>query len=96
MVAQLIVMPNILAESSNNFLGLEWLLKQCWDRVRIGGEVKNGMERRNEDDDKDDDAAADGSDTTVLYTLHQTVDWTSAGFYGPHIRVWWSIPVIWP
>ena len=47
MVAQLIVMPNILAESSNNFLGLEWLLKQCWDRVRIGGEVKNGMERCN-------------------------------------------------
>ena len=50
----------------------------------------------NEDGDKDDDVAGDGSDTTVLYTLHQTVDWTNAGFYGPHIRVWWSIPVICP
>ena len=25
----------------------------------------------NEDGDKDDDVAADGSDTTVLYTVHQ-------------------------
>ena len=47
MAAQLIVMPNILAESSNNFLGLEWLLKQCWGRVRIGGEVKNGIQSHN-------------------------------------------------
>ena len=62
--------------------------------MRTAGEVKNGIKRIQRG--KDDDVAGDGSDTTVLYTLHQTVDWTSAGFYGPHIRVWWSIPVIWP
>ena len=65
-------------------------------KARDANASKNYPQFNEDSDDKDDDVAGVGSDTTVLYSVHQTVDWTNTGFYGPHIRVWWSIPVIWP